>query len=73
MMRLPQQLEYEPGPITPENPIVVICKMGGRSAQVTAWLRRQGFDAANLAGGLLAWEDAGRPMEAVGGGEARVI
>ncbi len=36
--------------------------MGGRSAHVTSWLRQQGYDAANLAGGMHAWEDAGRPM-----------
>ena len=43
-----------------------MCKVGGRSAQVTAWLRQQGFDAVNLEGGMLAWEAAGRPMEADG-------
>jgi len=73
MMRLPQVLQYEPGPITPENPVVVICKMGARSAQVTAWLRNQGFDALNLAGGMLAWDVAGRPMESDDGRPARVV
>jgi rhodanese-related sulfurtransferase len=38
--------------------------MGGRSAQVTAWLVGNGFDAVNVAGGMHAWEDAGRPMVA---------
>lgn len=36
-------------------PIVCACRSGGRSAQVTHWLLRQGFDAVNLEGGLLAW------------------
>jgi rhodanese-related sulfurtransferase len=44
------------------DPLVVVCKVGGRSAQVTAWLRGQGREAANLAGGLEAWADAGRPL-----------
>jgi rhodanese-related sulfurtransferase len=36
-------------------PIVCACRSGARSAQVTHWLRRQGLDAVNLEGGLLAW------------------
>jgi len=73
MMTLPQRLQYEPGPITPENEIVVVCKMGGRSAQVTAWLRQQGYAATNLAGGMLAWAAAGRPMESADGRPPAVV
>ncbi|MGN6607077.1 MAG: rhodanese-like domain-containing protein [Jatrophihabitans sp.] len=62
MNSLPQRLAYEPGPITPDTPVVVVCKVGGRSAHVTAWLNRQGYDAVNLDGGMLAWAAAGRPM-----------
>jgi rhodanese-related sulfurtransferase len=46
----------------PEGQTLVVCKVGGRSAQVTAWLQNQGVDAVNLAGGMLDWEAAGRPM-----------
>ena len=67
MNQVPQRLSYDPGPLTPGTPIVVVCKVGGRSAQVTAWLRRQGYDATNLQGGMLAWDAANRPMEADGG------
>ncbi len=36
--------------------IVVMCHHGGRSAQVTAWLRQQGYEnAINLNGGIHAW------------------
>jgi rhodanese-related sulfurtransferase len=73
MMRVPQRLQFDPGPLTPDAEIVVVCKVGSRSAQVTAWLRRQGYDATNLAGGLMAWEAAGRPLEADGGGPAQVV
>jgi rhodanese-related sulfurtransferase len=73
MMRVPQRLQFDPGPLTPDAEIVVVCKVGSRSAQVTAWLRRQGYDATNLAGGLMAWEAAGRPLEAAGGGPAQVV
>jgi rhodanese-related sulfurtransferase len=73
MMQLPQRLNYDPGPITPDNPVVVICKVGSRSAQVTAWLRHQGYSAVNLAGGMLAWEAAGRPMASADGRPPTVL
>ncbi len=44
------------------DPLVVVCRVGGRSAQVTAWLAAQGRDVANLEGGMYAWEAAGRPI-----------
>ncbi|MEU6505800.1 MULTISPECIES: rhodanese-like domain-containing protein [Streptomyces] len=40
----------------------VICRSGGRSAQVTAYLVQQGIDAVNVAGGMQLWEAAGRPV-----------
>jgi rhodanese-related sulfurtransferase len=42
--------------------LVVVCRVGARSAQVAAWLARQGRDAVNLVGGLEAWAAAGRPL-----------
>ena len=41
---------------------LVVCKVGGRSAQATMYLGQQGHAAVNLAGGMLDWEAAGRPM-----------
>jgi rhodanese-related sulfurtransferase len=72
MNRVPQQLQLDPGALTPDASIVVVCKMGGRSAQVTTWLRQQGYDAVNLSGGMLAWAGANRPMESTNGGPAEV-
>jgi rhodanese-related sulfurtransferase len=46
----------------PEGQTLVVCKIGGRSAQAVAWLQRQGHEAVNLGGGMLDWEAAGRPM-----------
>ncbi|ODA73516.1 Thiosulfate sulfurtransferase GlpE [Streptomyces sp. AVP053U2] len=40
----------------------VICRSGGRSAQVTMYLVQQGIDAVNVDGGMQAWESAGRPV-----------
>ncbi|WP_228976144.1 rhodanese-like domain-containing protein [Streptomyces sp. DH12] len=50
----------------------VMCRVGGRSAQVTQYLVQQGIDAVNVDGGMLAWEGAGRPMVADHGGPAFV-
>jgi DMSO/TMAO reductase YedYZ molybdopterin-dependent catalytic subunit/glyoxylase-like metal-dependent hydrolase (beta-lactamase superfamily II) len=53
--------------------IVVVCRSGGRSAAVTASLRRSGFDAVNLAGGMCAWAASGLPVVADGGDAALVV
>lgn len=39
-----------------DRPVVVYCRSGARSARAVAQLRSAGFDAHNLAGGILAWE-----------------
>jgi rhodanese-related sulfurtransferase len=57
MMQLPGRLQE-----IPEGKLLVVCKVGGRSAQVTAYLVQNGHDAVNLDGGMLDWDSAGRPM-----------
>jgi rhodanese-related sulfurtransferase len=57
LMELPQRLDE-----VPVGPTLVVCKVGGRSAQATGWLASQGREAVNLDGGMLDWEAAGRPM-----------
>jgi rhodanese-related sulfurtransferase len=42
--------------------LYVTCRGGGRSARVATWLNQNGFDAVNVAGGMGAWEAAGKPM-----------
>ncbi|AZP19041.1 rhodanese-like domain-containing protein [Streptomyces aquilus] len=51
----------------------VMCRVGGRSAQVTQYLVQQGIDAVNIDGGMLAWEGAGRPMVTDNGSPAFVL
>lgn len=43
--------------------VYVICARGGRSAKAVEHLRGAGIDAVNVAGGTLAWIDAGLPTE----------
>lgn len=46
-----------------DRDIYLICKSGGRSAQVAQWLEMNGIDAINISGGMIDWEHAGRPIE----------
>lgn len=41
----------------------VICASGARSEVMTRMLRQAGFDARAVAGGTMAWVQAGRPVE----------
>lgn len=44
------------GELDPANPVIVMCRSGGRSLQVARFLASQGFrSVANLTGGILAW------------------
>ncbi|MFH8616510.1 rhodanese-like domain-containing protein [Streptomyces sp. NPDC017979] len=51
----------------------VMCRVGGRSAQVTQYLVQQGIDAVNVDGGMLAWEGAGRAIVTDDGSPAFVL
>jgi rhodanese-related sulfurtransferase len=42
--------------------LYVICRSGGRSARVTAYLNANGWDAVNVDGGMRSWADSGRPL-----------
>ncbi|MEQ8841436.1 MAG: NTP transferase domain-containing protein [Acidimicrobiales bacterium] len=46
------------------RPVYVICAKGGRSARAVEFLRSQGVDAVNVAGGMGAWIEAGQPVSA---------
>ena len=44
-----------------DEPIVVICRSGARSARATEALVSAGYNAVNLAGGMKAWVADGLP------------
>ena len=50
------------GELDPSVRTLVVCHLGGRSARATQWLHAQGHDVVNVAGGMEAWEIAGRPV-----------
>lgn len=57
------ELGARAGEIDPSRPALIYCRSGARSAMAVAALRGAGYDAHNLAGGMLAWLDAGLPAE----------
>jgi rhodanese-related sulfurtransferase len=56
-----------------EDPLYVVCRSGGRSARVVAYLAGQGYPAVNVDGGMQAWAQAGLPVTAEGPGEPQII
>lgn len=50
------------GELDPSIRTLVVCHLGGRSARATQWLHAQGHDVTNVAGGMEAWQQAGRPV-----------
>ncbi len=55
------------------EPLYVICRSGARSARVADFLRVQGTDAVNVAGGMQDWAAAGKPMVSDTGRAPEVI
>ena len=47
----------------PDGTFYVMCHAGGRSAKVVTALEQQGYDAVNVLGGIVQWEQDGFPIE----------
>jgi rhodanese-related sulfurtransferase len=45
-----------------QDQVLVICRTGARSAKAVEFLNRSGYDSVNVAGGTLAWIEAGQPV-----------
>ena len=57
-----------------DGDVVVVCKVGGRSAQVTAYLRQQGWEnVRNLDGGVVEWVRAGRELVTDSGAAPAIV
>lgn len=55
-----------------DQPIVAVCRVGGRSERAASVLLQRGYDAVNLAGGMQAWAAAGMPVVTDTGDPGRV-
>ncbi|MFR9729124.1 rhodanese-like domain-containing protein [Saccharopolyspora sp. MS10] len=58
MNEVPQRLDELPE----ADQIYVVCRSGGRSARVTAYLNAHGWDAVNVERGMNGWAAIGRPV-----------
>ena len=67
MSELPSRVDELAPFLDRDEPLVITCRSGGRVQRVMPWLERQGYEVANMAGGMRAWHAAGKPMEAAGG------
>jgi len=68
-----QQVPERYGTLPQDVEIVVVCRSGGRSQRVAEFLRAQGFEAVNLAGGMRAWAEGGLPVQTSNGTSGEVI
>ncbi|CAN5570936.1 rhodanese-like domain-containing protein [soil metagenome] len=50
------------GELPAGEPLLVVCRSGGRSFKAVELLQARGIDATNVAGGTLAWIEAGQPV-----------
>ncbi len=70
MMEIPARA----GEVPTDRDVVVVCRVGGRSAQVVGYLLQRGFENVyNLDGGMYAWAAAGRPVVGEDGSAGHVI
>ncbi|WP_212828644.1 rhodanese-like domain-containing protein [Catellatospora sp. TT07R-123] len=70
MMEIPARMAEVPQ----DREVVVVCRVGGRSGQVVAYLRQQGWDnVTNLDGGMMGWAAAGRPLVSDHGGQPQIV
>ena len=70
MMEVPARMAEVPA----DADVVVVCRSGGRSGQVTSYLIGNGWDnVRNLDGGMQSWAGAGRDLVSENGQPARVL
>ncbi|MGL4176584.1 MAG: rhodanese-like domain-containing protein [Dermatophilaceae bacterium] len=72
MSELPARVDELTPFLDRDGPLVITCRSGGRVQRVMPWLAQQGYDVANLDGGMRAWHAAGKPMVAAGGAAPEV-
>jgi rhodanese-related sulfurtransferase len=58
------QVQSRLSEIPKDQPVIVTCRTGNRSAAVTQFLKEQGYtNVHNMTGGIVAWQGAGFPVE----------
>ncbi len=67
MGELPERLDELAPFLDADDPLIVTCRSGGRVSRVLPWLAQQGYEVANLDGGMIAWAASGKALEAAEG------
>ena len=58
-----EELYSRAGELDKERPVVFYCRSGDRSSSAADAFAASGFQATSLAGGIVAWQESGRPIE----------
>jgi phage shock protein E len=58
-----EELRARAAELAKDRPLVFYCRSGDRSAVAAEAFEASGFEAASLAGGIVVWEESGRPVE----------
>ncbi|MHB8233762.1 MAG: rhodanese-like domain-containing protein [Solirubrobacteraceae bacterium] len=61
------RLSAEAAALDQQRPVVFYCRVGARSTMAAQALRAAGFDAYSMSGGLVRWQQEGRPLSPEGG------
>jgi rhodanese-related sulfurtransferase len=61
------KLSGEAASIDRDRAVVFYCRVGARSTMAAEAFRTAGYEAYSLQGGLLRWEQEGRPLSPEGG------
>ncbi|MDF5752991.1 rhodanese-like domain-containing protein [Spongiactinospora sp. TRM90649] len=61
------ELQARVAEVPDDATVYVVCRVGGRSAQATAWLNHIGRQAVNVGGGMQSWAAAGLTMTSESG------
>jgi len=56
------EIDKAPRRLKQDTPVVVMCASGMRSRTAAKHLRRLGYEATSLSGGIGAWQSAGGPV-----------
>jgi rhodanese-related sulfurtransferase len=72
MSELPARVDELAPFLDADGPLVITCRSGGRVQRVMPWLEQQGYEVANLEGGMRAWHAAGKPMATATGTDPEV-
>ncbi len=60
--RQPDFVEQADGELDKGRPVAVYCRSGRRSMDAARLLAKRGFEVINLKGGILEWQERGKPV-----------